>query len=144
MIKNLKLRSLYSIKNHAIGMAVITTLLIASICLYLLPVQTKAATTIPLCEITRSLTIGSSGEDVRCLQRYLNWAGFTVSPSGVGSPGNESLYFGQLTASAVTRWQNSNSAQVLNPVGLTSGTGYFGPSSFNWYVSIVTTQLALP
>lgn len=98
---------------------------------------------IPLCEITRNLTIGSVGEDVQCLQRYLNWAGFTVASSGVGSSGNETQYFGTLSANAVVRWQNANSAQVLTPLGLSSGTGYWGPSSFNQYVTIVRTALGV-
>ncbi len=102
-----------------------------------------ASSTIPLCEITRSLTVGSSGEDVRCLQRYLNWSGFTVAASGTGSPGSESLYFGGLTKSAVMRWQNANSAQVLVPLGITTGTGYWGSASFNYYVTIVRAALGV-
>lgn len=97
--------------------------------------------TIPLCEIQSSLTIGSSGEDVHCLQRYLNWAGFTVAASGVGSSGNETSYFGSLTADAVARWQNANAASVLVPVGLTSGSGYWGSASFAHYVRVVQTAL---
>ncbi|HEY0220994.1 MAG TPA: peptidoglycan-binding domain-containing protein, partial [Candidatus Paceibacterota bacterium] len=90
------------------------------------------------------LNVGSSGVDVLCLQRYLNWAGYTIAASGPGSPGNESVYFGPLTTSAVMRWQNTNAGNVLTPAGLTSGTGYFGPLSFNWYVSIVRSNLGLP
>lgn len=110
----------------------------------LFPIQAKADTSIPLCEITRSLKVGSSGEDVKCLQRYLNFAGFTVSTEGMGSPGNESMYYGQKTAEAVKKWQDSNSAQVLTPLGLNSGTGNWGQSSFNRYVSIVRVALGLP
>ncbi len=118
--------------------------MIALFSLILLPMITSAATTIPLCEITRGLKVGSSGEDVRCLQRYLNWSGNTIAASGPGSPGNETAYLGSLTANAIMKWQNTNSAQVLSPAGLSVGTGYFGPLSFNWYASIVKTQLGLP
>ena len=98
---------------------------------------------IPLCEITRGLTVGATGDDVKCLQRYLNWNGYTVATVGVGSPGNESSYFGQLTANAVKQWQNANASVVLTPLGLTSGTGYWGQASFNYYVTRVHVALGL-
>ena len=106
---------------------------------------TFAATnsTIPLCEITRNLSVGTSGEDVKCLQRYLNWSGYTVSSSGAGSPGSETMYFGNLTAQAVIQWQNGHSTAVLAPVGLSSGTGYWGQSSFNYYVALVRIALGV-
>ncbi len=124
---------------------VIAALGMVAVLFVLFPVsQASAASNIPLCEITRTLKIGSSGEDVQCLQRYLNWAGFTVSASGIGSPGNESMYFGSLTANAVTRWQNTNSTQVLMPLGLTTGTGIWGNGSFNFYVKLVNQALGVP
>lgn len=146
-MKTLNLRSLYTNKTSII--LAITFVIIAIMAFVATPttnaqtVTTTSTSTIPLCEITRGLTIGSSGEDVRCLQRYLNWSGFTVAATGSGSPGNESTYFGSLTANAVTRWQNANASQVLVPAGLTSGTGYFGSLSFNGYVNIVRAQLGL-
>ena len=109
-----------------------------------MPAVSRADTpvsTIPLCEIERSLTIGANGEDVRCLQRYLNWSGMTLATTGAGSPGLESTYFGPLTANAVARWQIANAAYVLSPAGLTTGTGYFGPISFGHYVKLVRTAL---
>ncbi len=77
------------------------------------------------CSFTRDLTLGSSGEDVRCLQKYLNSQGFTVSSSGLGSVGNESTYFGPATQSAVIRWQR---AKAILP-----SSGYFGPKSRSAY-----------
>lgn len=78
---------------------------------------------------SRSLTIGSAGEDVRQLQKILNAEGFVVSDSGPGSVGNESSYFGQKTKAALIRYQNFYRADILEPVGLSFGTGYFGPST---------------
>lgn len=120
----------------ALGVLVLGTVLVS-------PQFARAQSTIPLCEIERSLTVGMTGEDVRCLQRYLNWSGFFVASSGVGSPGNETAYFGSLTANALARWQNAYTAQVLAPVGLTVGTGYWGPSSFAHYVNLVRIALGV-
>lgn len=89
------------------------------------------------CNFTRNLTVGSQGEDVRCLQQYLNSAGFQVAASGPGSPGNETSFFGPLTRAAVAKWQEANAAAVLAPVGLSSGTGFWGPSSIGHYNSLV-------
>ena len=79
---------------------------------------------------TRNLTIGSSGDDVLRLQRFLNGDPRTrVATSGAGSPGNESRYYGPATAGAVSRFQEVNAAQILTPLGLTSGTGGFYTST---------------
>ena len=121
MTNYLKLKSLYSIRTYA-TVLIISALFFGMIAF--LPVKTGAATNIPLCEITRSLKSGDSGEDIRCLQRFLNWSG-------------------PLTANALIKWQNANAFQVLTPIGLTAGTGFWGPMSFNWYVSIVRNQLGL-
>ena len=53
--------------------------------------------TVSVSQFTRSLTIGSSGEDVKNLQKFLNAAGFKISNSGPGSPGSETNLFGSLT-----------------------------------------------
>ncbi|GEM_PF-1776210 len=73
------------------------------------------------------LRIGSKGEDVRNLQRYLNGKGFIISTSGLGSPSNESDYFGSLTKAALIKFQNNYRAQL----GIPQGTGYFGPLTRN-------------
>ncbi|MEX0934877.1 MAG: hypothetical protein WDZ70_00945 [Candidatus Paceibacterota bacterium] len=76
---------------------------------------------------TRDLTIGSTGTDVLRLQQYLNAGVDTrLAVSGAGSPGNETMYYGSITANAVTRFQNKHASEVLSPIGLVSGTGYFG------------------
>ena len=68
---------------------------------------------------TRSLTLGSTGDDVKALQQYLNAQGYAVASSGAGSPGNESSYFGSLTQAALARFQAAN--------GVSPAVGYFGP-----------------
>jgi hypothetical protein len=67
---------------------------------------------------TRSLSLGSSGPDVRKLQAFLNAHGFTVAVSGPGSSGNETSYFGLATQAALIQFQKKN--------GLPA-TGLFGP-----------------
>jgi peptidoglycan hydrolase-like protein with peptidoglycan-binding domain len=77
----------------------------------------------------RNLTVGSRGADVLQLQKWLNQNGYPISSSGPGAPGQETDYFGSLTQSAVQRYQNTYASQILVPVGLSTGTGFFGPST---------------
>jgi hypothetical protein len=53
----------------------------------------------PTCTFDRGLGVGDQGEDVRCLQQFLNDAGFVITTTGGGSPGNETTMFGELTPS---------------------------------------------
>ena len=68
---------------------------------------------------TRSLIKGSTGDDVRSLQKYLNTKGFTISSSGPGSLGNETSLFGPATEAALAKFQKANN--IYPAVGL------FGP-----------------
>ncbi len=68
--------------------------------------------------LTRNLSLGMTGDDVRALQKMLNADGFTVSQSGAGSPGNESTYFGPATKAAVARFQTSK--------GIAPAAGFVG------------------
>ena len=70
---------------------------------------------------SRDLELDNTGEDVRALQRLLNKAGFTVSVSGPGSPGNETTFFGYATQGALIRFQRAHS--------LSPAVGYFGPKT---------------
>src|SRR3990167_7492897 len=63
------------------------------------------------CTFTRNLFLGVSGEDVRCLQRYMNSAGFTV---------------------AVARWQAANN--------VSPAVGYFGPISQAKYRALLAVN----
>ncbi|KND47183.1 MAG: hypothetical protein AB199_01990 [Parcubacteria bacterium C7867-004] len=66
----------------------------------------------------RDLTLGSTGEDVRQLQRYLNGHGYPVAATGAGSPGLETTVFGYATQAAVAKLQSTN--------GILPSVGYFG------------------
>lgn len=82
------------------------------------------------CSFTRSLSLGSVGEDVKCLQKYLNGTSYKVATSGVGSLNNESNYYGSLTQKAVSVWQAGN--------GVSPAVGFFGPLSQAKYSSLVS------
>lgn len=75
---------------------------------------------------TRDLSVGSRGKDVEELQVFLNQNGFLVASSGAGSPGNETDYFGNATKRAFAKFQEANAKDILTPLGLSKGTGYFG------------------
>lgn len=64
-------------------------------------------------------TVGSTGPEVRELQRYLNSHGYTVATSGPGSAGQETETFGPATRAALARFQAAN--------GISPALGYFGP-----------------
>ena len=75
----------------------------------------------------RDLFAGISGSDVFDLQKILNSDSETrIADSGVGSPGSETTYFGNLTKLAVEKFQIKYSDYVLKPVGLAVPTGYVG------------------
>lgn len=78
---------------------------------------------------TMNLKQGASNSEVMQLQKFLNSHGYTVAATGAGSAGNETNFFGPATKAAVIKWQDANAASVLTPVGLSKGTGYWGPSS---------------
>lgn len=79
---------------------------------------------------TRTLRLGDSGADVRLLQQKLNaYSDTQVAAFGPGSSGNETERFGQLTRDAVIRFQEKHAAEILVPIGLTSGTGVVGEAT---------------
>jgi peptidoglycan hydrolase-like protein with peptidoglycan-binding domain len=69
--------------------------------------------------INRDLSKGSTGNDVKLLQKILNTNPSTVvASSGPGSSGNETTYFGSATEAAVIKFQNFYS---FSPTGIVDG-----------------------
>ena len=90
---------------------------------FILPIFSEA-------QITVTLKVGDRGTQVLNLQKILNSSPDTqISTSGVGSPGNETDYFGALTRIAVIKFQEKFSNEILAPTGLTNGTGVVGPKT---------------
>ncbi len=68
----------------------------------------------------RDLLVGSRGNDVKLLQKFLNGYGFPIStiPGSLGSDGYETTYFGEMTKRALIRFEKANS--------ITPASGYLG------------------
>ena len=98
---------------------------IAALQAQLLTLQGSSATvSADKCSFTRSLTVGSRGDDVTCLQNYLKTGGhLSVSATG---------YFGSLTKAAAASWQAAN--------GVAPAVGYFGSISRAKYDSLMATS----
>ncbi len=78
------------------------------------------------CTFTKNLTIGSQGDDVKCLQNYLIAGDYSIPAGATG-------YFGPQTQSAVIAWQKAN---AVSPA-----SGVFGPLSraaYNDMTAVVT------
>lgn len=78
---------------------------------------------------TRNHKAGETGGEIMWIQQFLNANGFTVAATGAGSKGNETSYFGPATKAAVIKFQNAHAADILTPVGLTTGTGFWGAAT---------------
>jgi len=61
---------------------------------------------------------------VKCLQEFLKNQGTEIYPEGLVT-GN----FFSLTKSAVIRFQEKYASEILTPLGLLEGTGYFGSNT---------------
>jgi peptidoglycan hydrolase-like protein with peptidoglycan-binding domain len=84
---------------------------------------TTTATTTPTTApaLTLDLSLGSIDPQVLILQQLLNKAGYTLTQSGPGSPGNETTKFGALTYAALKAFQ---CAQGIACSGEEATTGY--------------------
>jgi len=71
--------------------------------------------------LTSNLRIGIKNNDVKILQQLLINEGFWEAEVGVTG------YFGPITKKAVMKLQNQYKTQILEPLGLSSPTGFFGP-----------------
>lgn len=83
-------------------------------------------------QLTRNLTVGMSGNDVKALQAFLNDNGYKIASTGPGSQGNEILYFGQKTASALAKFQKANNLPM---------TGYLGTMTRSFLYSIIGNSI---
>jgi len=96
----------------------------------LLPSLVSAQTMEECTIFSRNLKLGMTGSDIHSLQQLLNQSTATrVAISGAGAPGLETDYFGEKTKEAVVRFQNLYAKEVLYPVGLATGSGFFGEYS---------------
>jgi len=78
---------------------------------------------------SRTLLRGMSGGDVKRLQQLLNSDPDTqVAASGVGSPGNETDFYGSLTAQAIQKFQ-AKYGIVSSGSPATTGYGLVGPAT---------------
>ena len=62
--------------------------------------------------LTRDLKSGSTGDDVKQLQIFLNAHGYLITKSGEGSKGNEGTSFGSATKKALSAFQKANKLKV--------------------------------
>ncbi len=91
----------------------------------------------PMQKFTRTLTMGSIGEDVKNLQKFLNSNNFIVATSGAGAANQETTTFGNKTKNALIKFQDAFAQQILTPIGLKFGTGNFGNSTMNFVNSLL-------
>ena len=116
-----------TLATNKIVVAVMGFAIIASFALaFAAPMSANALT---CSTFTRNQSMGQSGGEIMAIQQFLNSAGFVVSASGAGSPGNESSYFGAKTKAAVIKFQNAYASDILTPAGLSAGTGFWGAGS---------------
>jgi putative peptidoglycan binding protein len=82
----------------------------------------------PTHTFTKTLTFGMTDDvEVTALQKMLQYLGFLATEvNGTPVPYG---YYGGMTKSAVLAFQNAHPEEILTPNGLTTGNGYFGPST---------------
>lgn len=103
----------------------------ATIPTYLLPSSTNTSTPGSSCYVFNSdLKLGSTGLDVTNLTTRLVAEGLLSSQSNS---------FDQTVFAGVVAYQEKYASQILTPVGLTSGTGYFGKSTRDYMNSKCTS-----
>ncbi len=88
-------------------------------------------------QFTKDLKLGLSDPEIANLQRFLNSKGFVIASVGAGSPGNETQFFGPATKNALTRFQNTNSTEILKTKGLYEGNGVFDQATRIYINSII-------
>jgi len=74
--------------------------------------------------ISVNLSFGEKNDSVVCLQEFLKSRGPDIYPEGLVTG-----YFGNLTKSAVIRFQEKYANDILAPFGLIAGNGFVGPKT---------------
>jgi hypothetical protein len=74
----------------------------------------------PTTQFSKDIKLKDIDQDTVRLQQFLNSNGFTVSTTGYGSKGYETIYFGPATQAALNKFQT----QYLSQIGISSPTGY--------------------
>lgn len=77
---------------------------------------------------TRTLTIGSKGDDVKTLQEILMYEGLFNYPNCTG-------FYGGITRKAVIALQEKYRAEILTPLGLSKGTGIVANATIKWLLA---------
>ncbi|MDD5164996.1 MAG: peptidoglycan-binding protein [Candidatus Pacebacteria bacterium] len=77
-------------------------------------------------QFTRTLSAGSLGLDVKALQEFLNANKYYIATSGLGTPGNETTYFGPATEVALKKFQCAV-LSICYGSATTNGYGATGP-----------------
>ncbi len=85
--------------------------------------QQKAQVVAPTCVLSRDLTTGSIGEDVRVLQKFLNRLGYTLTI--IGNPGSPGLEYEKFNSSANNTAVPLAMYQAAN--GISPANGVMGP-----------------
>lgn len=90
----------------------------------------------------RNLYFGIRGDDVKILQKFLNYSNFKLTnDDDYGAPGRETNFFGPLTRMAVTKFQEAHFEDILKPLNLTKGTGFLGIMTRNFINSLKLTNI---
>ena len=93
----------------------------------------------------KRLESGQVNSDVKYLQIILNtYLDTSVALVGPGSLRKETKKFGPLTKTAVIKFQEKFSDEVLNPWKLKKGTGVVGPSTRNVLNLLLTSNRSFP
>lgn len=74
----------------------------------------------------KDLSLGSLGEEIKALQKIL--INEDLWEAEVGATG----YFGPITKGALAEFQEKYSSEILRPIGLETGTGYYGSQTKNY------------
>ncbi len=76
--------------------------------------------------LTKELKINQIDLEVKELQKYLNRNGFLLAESGPGSPGKETNFFGELTKTALIKFQTKNNIEPVSGIFDLATRNYLG------------------